>query len=186
MGASGIWRSLAAGLCGSAAHSGLMFLKSWMGWLPTFHPYEDLQQTLSHLVGGSVHPLIPWALSFLNGAVVLGILFGRTYHSLPGRSGAAKGFVFGIIGWILMGVLFFPVLGQGLFAAHAGLGVQPALFSLLMLLTYSVIMGTAYSAFRTRISSRSEITRDRIPNSTMKLTDSVAKARSGASRSKFP
>jgi hypothetical protein len=88
MGNNRIWKSLAAGLCGSAAHTGLMFLKSWMGWLPSFHPYEDLQQILSHLVGGSVHPLVPWALSFLNGAVVLGILFGRTYRLLPGRSGA--------------------------------------------------------------------------------------------------
>jgi hypothetical protein len=144
--ANRIWRSLAAGLCGSAAHSGLMFLKSWMGWLPSFHPYEDLQQMLGHLVGGSVHPLVPWALSFLNGAVVLGILFGRTYRLLPGRSGAAKGFVFGVLGWIAMGVLFFPMLHQGLFATKAGLGVRPALFSLVMLLTYSIIMGIAYSA----------------------------------------
>ena len=97
-GADRIWRSLAAGLCGSAAHSGLMLLKSRMGWLPSFHPYEDLQQALSGLVGGSVPPAVPWALSFLNGAVVLGILFGRLYRVLPGRSGAAKGFVFGVFG----------------------------------------------------------------------------------------
>ena len=45
-----------------------------------------------------------------------------------------------------MGLLFFPVLGLGLFATQAGLGIQPALFSLLMLLTYSVITGIAYSA----------------------------------------
>ena len=147
MGANGIWKSLAAGLCGSAAHSGLMFLKSWMGLLPSFHPYEDLQQALSNLVGGSVHPLIPWALSFLNGAVVLGILFGRLYRLLPGRSGAAKGFVFGVLGWIAMGVVLFPMLDRGLFATGVGLGVLPALFSLLMLLTYSMIMGIAYSAF---------------------------------------
>ena len=83
-----IWKSLAAGLCGSAAHSGLMFLKYRMAWLPSFHPYEDMQQALSGLVGGSVPPAIPWALSFLNGAVVLGILFGRLYRFLPGRSGA--------------------------------------------------------------------------------------------------
>jgi hypothetical protein len=146
MGANRIWKSLAAGLCGSAAHSGLMFLKSWMGWLPAFHPYEDLQQVLSGLVGGSVPPAIPWALSFLNGAVVLGILFGRTYRLLPGRSGAAKGFVFGVFGWLVMGVLFFPMLDRGLFAIRAGLGVLPALFSLAMLLTYSMIMGIAYSA----------------------------------------
>ena len=116
MDANRIWKSLAAGLCGSAAHSGLMFLKSWMGLLPSFHPYEDLQQALSELVGSSVHPLIPWALSFLNGAVVLGILFGRLYRLLPGRSGAAKGLVFGVFGWVVMGVAFFPMLGRGLFA----------------------------------------------------------------------
>jgi hypothetical protein len=146
MTANGIWKSMAAGLCGSAAHSGLMFLKSWMGWLPAFHPYEDLQQMLSHLIGGSVHPLVPWVLSFLNGAVVLGMLFGRIYRLLPGRSGAAKGFVFGVFGWLAMGVLFFPMLDRGLFATRVGLGLLPALFSLAMLLSYGIIMGIAYSA----------------------------------------
>ena len=125
MGVNGIWKSSAAGLCGSAAHSGLMFLKSWMGWLPSFHPYENLQQMLSHLVGSSVHPVVPWALSFLNGAVVLGILFGRLYRMLPGRSGAVRGLVFGVFGWIAVGVLLFPMLDQGLFAARAGLGAAP-------------------------------------------------------------
>jgi hypothetical protein len=156
MDANSIWKSLAAGLCGSAAHTGLMFLKSWMGWLPSFHPYEDLQQALGHLVGGSVHPWVPWALSFLNGAVVLGILFGRLYRLLPGRSGAAKGFVFGVFGWIAMGVLLFPMLGRGLFATEAGLGLLPALFSLLMLLTYGVIMGIAYSALNRKSVAASE------------------------------
>ena len=108
-----IWKSLAAGLCGSAAHSGLMFLKSWMGWLPSFHPYEDIQQALSGLVGGAVSPAIPWALSFLNGAVVLGILFGRLYRVLPGRSGAAKGLIFGVFGWMAMGVAAVSGAGSG-------------------------------------------------------------------------
>ena len=111
---------------------------------------------LSGLVGGSVHPLIPWALSFLNGAVVLGILFGRTYRWLPGHSGAAKGFVFGVFGWIVMGLLFFPMLDRGLFATRAGLGLFPALFSLLMLLTYSIILGIAYSALNQKSKTTSE------------------------------
>jgi hypothetical protein len=123
-----------------------MFLKSWMGLLPDFQPYKDLQQVITDLVGSSIHPAALWALTFLNGAVVLGFLFGLTYRLLPGRSGAAKGFVFGVLGWIVMGLLFFPMLGRGLFAVQAGLGVTPALFSLLMLLTYSIIMGLAYSA----------------------------------------
>ena len=141
-----IWRTTFAGLCGSVAHSGLMLLKSRMGWLPSFQPYDDLQQLLSQLVGGSVSPLIPWALSFLNGSVLLGFLFGRAYRWLPGDSGAAKGSVFGVLGWIAMGLVFFPMLGRGPFATRAELGFQPALFSLLMILSYSVIMGVIYSA----------------------------------------
>jgi len=50
-----------------------------------------------------------------------------------------------VFGWMAMGVLLFPLLGQGLFAIQAGLGARPALFSLAMLLTYSIIMGIAYS-----------------------------------------
>lgn len=141
-----VGRALVAGLCGSAAHSCLMFLKSSTGFLPSFQPYADLQRLLSSLVGTSVHPLLTWALSFLNAAVVLGFVFGRIYTVLPGRTGALKGLVFGVLGWIVMGCLFFPLLGRGLFATQAGLGILPALFSLLMLLTYSIVMGAAYSA----------------------------------------
>lgn len=150
MNADRIWKAVIAGLCGSAAHSGLMFLKSQMGWLASFQPYQDLQRALSQLVGSSVDPLVPWALSFLNGSVLLGFLFGRAYRWLPGESGAGKGFVFGLLGWIVMGVVFFPMLGRGLFATEAGLGFQPALFSLLMILSYSVMMGITYSALTPR------------------------------------
>jgi hypothetical protein len=123
-----------------------MLLKSGMGWLPSFQPYQDLQQALSQLTGGSVNPFIPWALSFLNSSVVLGFLFGRVYRWLPGEGGLAKGFVFGVLGWIAMGLMFFPMLGRGLFATGAGLGFQPAMFSLSMLLSYSMIMGLIYAA----------------------------------------
>jgi hypothetical protein len=123
-----------------------MFLKSWAGVLPSFQPYSDLQQAFADFIGSSINPVVLWLLSFLNGAVVLGFLFGRAYRLLPGRSGAAKGFIFGVLGWIVMGLLFFPALGRGLFAIEAGLGVMPAFFSLLMVLTYSIIMGIAYSA----------------------------------------
>ena len=149
-----IWRSLAAGLCGSAAHFTLMFLKARAGLLPSFQPYEDLQHALGNLLGHSVHPWLTWLLSFLNGAVVLGLLFGRIYRFLPGRTGAVKGLTFGLLGWALMGLIFFPLLGRGLFAIDAGLGLRPALFSLLMLLTYGVIIGVAFAAFDPKGSNR--------------------------------
>ena len=151
-----IWRSLAAGLCGSAAHFCLMLLKSRAGFLPSFQPYEDLQHALGNLLGYSLYPWLTWLMSFLNGAVVLRLLFGRIYRLLPGRIGAVKGLTFGLLGWALMGLFFFPLLGRGLFAIDAGLGLQPALFSLLMLLTYGVIMGIAFSALDPNNVSRIE------------------------------
>ncbi len=142
------WRSIAAGLCGTAAHTLLMLFKSQSGILPAFSPYGELQHTLSQIVGGDVHPLVPWALSFANGAILLGLVFGRIYPLLPGTNGAIKGFVFGVAGWLAMGLLFFPLIGLGLFATNTGLGIWPSLFALAMLLTYSVVTGLAYDALR--------------------------------------
>ncbi len=141
-----VWRALAAGLCGTIAHSLLMLLKSWAGWLPTFQPYQSLQQTISSLIGSDVHPLVPWLFSFFSGATIVGFLFGQVYRVLPGKSGASKGFVFGLLGWAVMGLVFFPSIGLGVFAANLGLGVAPAVFALGMLLTYSVVMGLVYAA----------------------------------------
>ncbi len=140
-----LFKLFVAGLCGSLAHTVLMRLKLTAGLLPEFQPYEDLQQSLSQLTGTKVPPLVPWAISFFNGSIILSFLFGRLHRYLPGGSGGAKGVVFGCLGWLLMGLVFFPVLGEGLFATGIGLGIAPALFSLTMLLTYSITLGLAYS-----------------------------------------
>ena len=145
-----ILKAAIAGFCGSAAHTLLMYLKSRIGLLPAFQPYESLQTALGHLVGGQLYPIIPWLMSFLNGSTILGPLFGWVYPHLPGNSGAAKGLTFGILGWVVMGLVFFPLLGLGLFAAQLGLGIAPALFSLVMLLTYSVVLGMVYAALNSR------------------------------------
>jgi len=44
----------------------------------------------------------------------------------------------------VMDLVFFPLLGLGPFAMRVGLGLRPALFSLLMMLTYSVALGLVY------------------------------------------
>ncbi|MBH5389128.1 hypothetical protein H1B27_22960 [Bradyrhizobium sp. CNPSo 4019] len=141
-----IWKSIAAGIAGSIAHSLLMYLKSRAGLLTSFQPYDNLQATLSHLVGSAVDPMVPWALSFLNGSTLVGLVFGYSYQRLPGKTGVTKGAVFGVFGWIIMGLAFFPIIGLGFFALDAGLGISPALFSLMMLLSYSIVMGTVYNA----------------------------------------
>jgi hypothetical protein len=141
-----IWKAAIAGFCGSAVHTLLMYLKSRTGLLPAFQPYENLQAALGHLTGSEVHPIVPWAMSFLNGSTLLGFCFGWLYAWLPGNSGAAKGMTFGILGWAVMGLVFFPLLGLGLFVSKLDLGIWPALFSLVMILAYSVVLGIVYAA----------------------------------------
>ena len=114
------------------------------GSAAAFQPYESLQLALGRLTGGSVHPVVPWMLSLLNGSTITGFSFGRLYQQIPGGTGASKGLNFGVWCWAVMGLVFFPLLGLGLFATGIGLGVWPALFSLAMLLTYSVVMGVVY------------------------------------------
>jgi hypothetical protein len=145
MPAGWLWKSMVAGLCGTAAHYALMYFKARTGLLPTFQPYQALQTALGNLVGHDVHPLVPWLMSFVNGMAVLGFAFGRLYRSVPGRDGLIKGLAFGVAGWLLMNIAFLPLIGLGVFGIAAGLGIQPALFTFAMVQTYSLVMGQVYA-----------------------------------------
>jgi hypothetical protein len=118
--------------------------------LPTFNPYSSFQAMLTRMTGETVNPGAGWMLSFLNGFIVISFMFRLLYRLLPGRNGAVKGFVFGFLGWALMNLVFFPMLGLGVFALNAGLGMSPALFSFAMVQTYSLVMGMVYDALNTR------------------------------------
>ena len=140
------WKPLVAGFAGTVVHLAFMYAKLRLGILPSFQPYPAFQATLSHWTGTDVPAIVPWLLSFLNGMTILGFLFARLKRLLPGRTGASKGLAFGLIGWLFMGLIFFPVIGLGPFAIGADLGIAPAMLSLAMVLTYSVVLGVVYAA----------------------------------------
>jgi len=140
-----IWKAAISGLCGNVTHTLLMVVKAKLGILEAFQPYQSLQIALSYSTGENIHPLMPWLLSYINGSTVAGFTFANFYHHLPGNGGPIKGFVAGVFGWLAMDVIFFPLLGLGPFAMHLGLGIWPALFSLGMMLAYSIVMGLVYS-----------------------------------------
>jgi|SRR5450631_2544463 len=133
-----------AGVCGTVTHAFLMFGKAKLGILPTFQPYESLQIALSHWTGRHVDQAVPWLISYLNGSTLAGFAFGQLYPYLPGNGGAQRGFIAGVLGWLVMCMAFFPLLGLGLFATRIDRGLWPALFSLAMMLAYSVVMGAVY------------------------------------------
>ena len=141
-----IWKPVVVGFAGSVVHLAFMYVKLTLGILPTFRPYPAFQATLSHWAGTNVPAIVPWLLSFLNGMIILGFLFARLKRLLPGRTGASKGLTFGLIGWPFMGLIFFPLIGLGPFASKTGLGIAPAMLSLGMVLTYSVVLGVVYAA----------------------------------------
>jgi hypothetical protein len=144
-----IWKPIIAGLAGTSMHALFLYLKTRSGILPSFQPYQSFQLALSRWIGADVPAFVPWALSFMNGMGFLGFLFARINRWLPGKTGAGKGLIFGVIGWILMGLVFFPLIGLGPFATGSGHGIAPALMSLAMLLTYSVVLGTVYATLET-------------------------------------
>jgi uncharacterized protein DUF6789 len=145
-----IWKSVVAGLAGTVVHFAFMYLRSRLGLLSSFQPYQNFQTALSQWVGANVPPAVPCLLSFLNGMTILGFLFARFNRLLPGKTGLMRGLSFGLVGWLFMGLIFFPLIGLGPFAFGAELGIAPAIMSLAMVLTYSVALGTVYMALDAR------------------------------------
>jgi hypothetical protein len=105
-----IWKVAIAGLCGSVTHTLLMLVKTKLGILDAFQPYQSLQIALSYWTGEYVHPLLPWVISYANGSTAAGFAFANLYRHLPGASGPIKGFIAGVLGWLVMDMLFFPLL----------------------------------------------------------------------------
>ena len=134
-----------AGLCGTAMHSLLMLVHSKIGPLPGFQPNDDIQRALAGLVGTEIHGSVAWLLVFVNFALIWSFVFGQTYRFLPGKGPLQKGVVFGVCAWAVMGFVFFPLVGRGVFAVELGLGVAPATLMLASLLTYSVTMSFVYN-----------------------------------------
>jgi hypothetical protein len=139
-----IRNSVIAGFCGTIVHSVLMLVHSKIGPLPEFQPNEDIQRALSWMVGTEVHPGVAWLLSFVNGALIWGFVFGQAYRFLPGRHPWQKGVFFGVCAWAVMGLVFFPLVDRGIFAVRFGLGMAPAILMLVMMLSYSVTMSLVY------------------------------------------
>ncbi len=144
-----IWKSVVASGCGMLAHMALMEIKSRAGLLPEFDPSLAIRNAFSEFLAGAIpQRAAPWVLSQLNGAALIGLLFGRFFDRLPGRSGLAKGLILGLAGWLLLGAILFPAIGLGPFAASLGLGGGPAVFSFAMVEAYSLVLGIVYAALQ--------------------------------------
>ncbi|NMG41021.1 hypothetical protein GRZ55_17370 [Chelativorans sp. ZYF759] len=137
--------SVLAGFAGLAIHFALMSAKDRLGILPEFQPYQDLQALLGGLAPGT----FGWALPSVTGALLWGFIYGRVHDVLPAHGPLAKAAVFATLAWLVMAVVFFPVVGHGLFGLGLGRGLLPALLMLPMLVTFSLVLAVAHTWLRT-------------------------------------
>src|SRR5450755_3287984 len=96
---SKIGNSLVAGLCGSVVHSTLMATRDFVGFIPEFQPYDDIQRLLHSIIGKTSTSGVTWIIPLITGALFVGFVFGKIYVYLPGNNFIHKGTVFGILVW---------------------------------------------------------------------------------------
>ena len=137
--------SLLAGFGATTVHIALMTLKHRAEILPEFEPYEDLQRLLSSTMARPLEFPLTWLIPYINGALVLGFVFGKLFIHLPGRTAIAKGAVFGFAAWLVMGLGLLPMAGRGVFARDLGLGGLPAALMFAMLTIYAIVMSLLYA-----------------------------------------
>jgi hypothetical protein len=137
--------SLLAGLGATSVHVVLMGIKHRAAILPGFEPYEDLHRLLSPITPQALEPPLSWLVPDINGALILGFVFGQLFVYLPGRTPVIKGAAFGLVAWLVLGLGLFPLTGQGLFASELGLGGLPAMLMFVMLMVYAIVMSLLYA-----------------------------------------
>jgi hypothetical protein len=137
--------SLLAGFGATTVHIALMAIKHGAEILPQFEPYEDLQRLLSSITARPLESPLTWLIPYINGALVLGFVFGRLFVHLPGRTAITKGAAFGLAVWLVMGLGLLPLAGRGVFARDLGLGGLPAALMFAMLMIYAIVMSLLYA-----------------------------------------
>lgn len=140
--------AIVAGLCGMAAQSVLMGGRHWLGILPAFQPYDDLQRLLAAAVGAAWAPTLSWLLPMASGAAVWSSVFAWAYDVIPARTAIGKGMVVTTLAWLATGLVILPALGHGVFATRVGAGGWPALMMLVMLAAYCLTLSLVYGRLK--------------------------------------
>jgi Family of unknown function (DUF6789) len=147
---SSLVNSILASSCASALHWTLMWIKHHFHILPGFDPYRDLQASMGAAFGLAADSPGALALSYVNAALLWGFLYAQLQPRLPGRRWIVKGSLFGLLIWLLLGLVFLPLLGHRIFALDADLGAGPAILMLVMVLAYALLISLIYERLAAR------------------------------------
>jgi hypothetical protein len=144
-------KGMAAGLVGTLVLSALLMLKGSLGIVPELNIIRLLVSL------GSIGVVAAWMDHFIIGVVVWGLLFSL-YDSVAERPAPwLKGIIFGVFAWLVMMLVFMPVVKAGLFGYRLGGGANAALLMLGMHLIYGAVLGVAYGLLSTWFPLKPEV-----------------------------
>ncbi len=135
-------KSMIAGFIATVVLSIFMVLKMKMGLMPELNAIKMLTTMAHGMLGTPATPLVGWAMHFMIGTVVWGVLFALIGKALPGSSYLTKGLSFGVLAWVLMMVMVMPMAGAGFFGLS--LGIMAPVMTLMLHLIYGAVLGLLY------------------------------------------
>ncbi|GKW50853.1 DUF6789 family protein [Halomonas sp. NCCP-2165] len=139
-------RGMWAGFVATLVISMIMILRLSAGIIPWYDPIEIMNLAAQDLLGTPDSRLVGWGIHFAVGTLVWGMLFGLLAPYLPGRSGARRGLLFGLVAWLVVMVTVFPMAGSGLFGM--GFGLVAPLSTLLAHVVFGLVIGSMFARSR--------------------------------------
>lgn len=77
--------------------------------------------------------------------VVWAMIYARFVEPLLSGPGWRQGVMFALIPWLLSLIVFFPIMGAGLFGMDIGAGPLPVIGNLIVHLVYGAVLGTLFA-----------------------------------------
>jgi hypothetical protein len=129
-------KGLSAGLVATLAVSLLVIFKTSLNIVPEL----SLIQLLTRI--GNLSVVQAWMDHFIIGVVVWGLLFAAVESMVEKGTYLVKGLGFGVFAWLVMMIVFMPVVNAGFFGAK--IGVMAAVVTLFYHLVYGAVLGVTY------------------------------------------
>jgi hypothetical protein len=143
------WKGVIAGLVATLVLSALFIVFHATGMFPDL----DIVTLIDHL--GSIGRGGAWADHFIVGALLWGPIFAAFDATSAERPRWQKGVIFGAGAWVMMMLIFMPVVGGGLFGWRFGLEASVGMFVLHLI--YGFVLGAVFELLDWRFPTKSLI-----------------------------
>jgi hypothetical protein len=152
------WKGVIAGFCATIILSLVFLALSYLG-IEQFNIVSMIDEL------GSIQRTAAWFDHFIVGTLLWGPIFAGFETTLSdARPRWQKGLLFGVVTWLVMMLIFMPVIGYGLFAWRKGL-IEPV-GMLVISLIYGLALGVIFELLDRRFPAGSLISTEPPPIAT--------------------